>query len=80
MLVQDDMLPRSRWDMGVITELIPSKDGIVRSVGLRTNKGITNRPIVTLYPLEVSENECEYERDESCDINERPKRAAPKEA
>ena len=45
---------RNQWKLGVIIQLHPGKDGLVRSVTLRTTKGnLISRPIEKLYPLEV---------------------------
>lgn len=51
--VYDDH-PRVRWKLAVIERLIPGNDGLVRSAVIRTKDGVTNRPIVKLYPLEVT--------------------------
>ncbi|XP_053400768.1 uncharacterized protein LOC123558691 [Mercenaria mercenaria] len=45
--------PRTRWKLAVVTELIHGNDGLVRSVVIKSEDGITNRPITKLYPLEV---------------------------
>ncbi|KRY28041.1 hypothetical protein T01_6882 [Trichinella spiralis] len=51
-LVTEDTAPRNRWKMGVITELLPGSDGIVRSVRLRTARGVLTRPSRLLVLLE----------------------------
>ncbi|KRY06030.1 hypothetical protein T12_53 [Trichinella patagoniensis] len=43
-LVTEDTVPRNCWKLGVITELLPGSDGIVRSVRLRTARGVLTRP------------------------------------
>ena len=49
-----DETPRNQWKLGVIIQLHQGKDGLVRSVTLRTAKGnLISRPIEKLYPLEV---------------------------
>ena len=48
-----DETPRSRWKLAVVEELIQGKDGLTRAAKIRTNNGVTNRPIVKLYPLET---------------------------
>ena len=49
-----DETPRNQWKLGVIIQLHQGKDGLVRSVTLRTEKGnLISRPIEKLYPLEV---------------------------
>ena len=52
-LVHDDV-PRSRWQLAVIEELIEGLDGYTRAAKIRTAKGTTNRPVAKLFPLEVS--------------------------
>ena len=50
-----DETPRLQWKSAVVTRLLPSADGIVRTVELRTSTGlVTTRPVARLYPLEVS--------------------------
>ncbi|RMX46501.1 hypothetical protein pdam_00020512 [Pocillopora damicornis] len=49
-----DETPRNQWKLGVIIQLHQGKDGLVRSVTLRTARGnLISRPIEKLYPLEV---------------------------
>ena len=48
---------RLNWRLAVIEELITGKDGLVRAANIRTSTGRTNRPIVKLYPLEVTSSE-----------------------
>ena len=52
-LVHNDV-PRARWRLAVIEELIKGLDGLTRSAKIRTKAGRTNRPIAKLYPLEVN--------------------------
>lgn len=52
-LVQEDNCPRMRWPVGIIEELFPSKDGVVRAVKIRTKSGSINRPIQKIHNLEV---------------------------
>ena len=51
-LVHDDG-PRINWKMAVVESLATGKDGQVRSANVRTKSGMTNRPVVKLFPLEV---------------------------
>ncbi|XP_074641175.1 uncharacterized protein LOC141898927 [Tubulanus polymorphus] len=53
-LIEDEE-PRSKWQMGVVTDLHYGRDSLVRFVSLRTKNGSTNRSISKLYPLEVRE-------------------------
>ena len=52
-LVHDDS-PRRNWKLAVIEDLHKGGDGLVRAADIRTSRGRTNRPIIKLYPLEVS--------------------------
>ena len=54
-LIHDDV-PRINWRLAVIEKLIIGNDGLVRAANVRTANGRTNRPIVRLYPLEVTAN------------------------
>ena len=48
--------PRGTWKLGMIEELITSKDNEVRAATVRTASGkLLNRPLNFLYPLECSE-------------------------
>ena len=53
MLVHDDVL-RLQWRLAVVEELIKGLDGIARAVNIQTSAGRTHRPIVKLFPLELS--------------------------
>ena len=69
-IIHDD-IPRNRWKMGVITKLLPGKDGLVRAVTLRTCNGKSiSRPIEKLYPLEMSEVQEEIKEDKNEAANE----------
>ena len=80
-LIHHDKKPKLHWPLGVITELHPGKDGLVRYVSLQTSRGITNRPLFKLYPLEISHEfeslpEKTENSDKSVSSNERPTRRA----
>ncbi|XP_020914628.1 uncharacterized protein LOC110252203 [Exaiptasia diaphana] len=50
-----DSLPRGSWRLGMVNELITSKDGQIRSAKVTLpSKNILTRPINLLYPLECS--------------------------
>ena len=52
-LIHDD-IPRLKWKIAVVEQLIQGKDGYTRAANIRYNGGRTNRPITKLYPLELS--------------------------
>jgi hypothetical protein len=48
------------WKTGIVKELIPSRNGLVRSVTLKTPNGnLINRAIQCLHPLELREDQDE---------------------
>jgi len=51
--VHDDG-PRLKWQLAVVKELQWGQDNAVRLATIQTVNGITSRPIVKLYPLEVN--------------------------
>jgi len=48
--------PRSRWRLARVDSLISGNDGRVRAANIRTDGGMTNRPITKLYPLEIGKD------------------------
>ena len=56
--IHDNCLPRQRWKLGTVQELIHGRDGLVRAAVVRVlSKGVTTeikRPVQRLYPVEVS--------------------------
>ena len=48
--------PKLTWMIGKVEDLTQGGDGLVRSATIRTKNGLTNRPIVKLYPLEINSN------------------------
>ena len=54
-IVQDSDQPRANWKVGRVTEVIHSRDDLIRSARiLMPTKRIITRPLSHLYPLEVS--------------------------
>ncbi|GFU96942.1 DUF5641 domain-containing protein [Trichonephila clavipes] len=56
-LVGDDNKKRLFWALAKIIELIPGRDGKIRTVRLKTEHGKILRPIQRIYPLEIRSNE-----------------------
>ncbi|VDO67595.1 unnamed protein product [Heligmosomoides polygyrus] len=53
-LLQDQNSPRSQWKMGIIQELHPEEDNLVRAVSVRCSNGkVVKRSINLLIPLEL---------------------------
>ena len=44
-----DNVPRMGWPLGLINELFPGRDGIVRCVSVQTAKGVFCRPVQKLH-------------------------------
>lgn len=62
-LIREDNIPRMLWPCCGVLEVFPGKDGLVRSVKLRTAKGIVQRPIQRLHDLEINNGACCTEVD-----------------
>ena len=43
-----------QWRLAMIEELIKGLNGFIRAARIRTSSGKTNRPIVKLFPLEIT--------------------------
>lgn len=52
-LLRENNVPRMNWPLGIITNVFPGSDGIVRGVNVRTAKGELRRPIQKLHDLEI---------------------------
>ena len=51
-LINDDVVKRKAWSMGRVVQLMPSDDGIVRVVKVRTKDGVYTRAVAKLRRLE----------------------------
>ena len=76
-LIHDDKHPRGFWKTGVVEELMPGRDGVVRAATLRVGKkgqaSRLRRPIQRLYPLEVKASDTSNGQDpETTDTNTQP--------
>ena len=61
-VIHDDN-PRVNWKLALVTSINRGRDGLVRSVNLRTANGTTNHPITRLHPLEVQAKEIQCHKD-----------------
>ncbi|GJQ67489.1 hypothetical protein Trydic_g8317 [Trypoxylus dichotomus] len=52
-VIKDDHLPPSRWELGRITEVQPGKDNVVRVVTIRISSGQMKRSVTRVCPLPV---------------------------
>ena len=53
-LISEDKVSRGKWPMGRVDKLLPGKDGLIRTVILKTKKGLLRRPVQRLHRLEAS--------------------------
>ena len=54
-IISSHDIPRSFWQMGRIIEVYPGRDGVVRSVKLKTSNGEVSRPSALLCLLEAAD-------------------------
>ena len=54
-LIREDNVPRLRWLMGVVEQLYPGCDGVVRAADVKTAHGVRRRPVQRLHDLEIAE-------------------------
>ena len=54
LLISEDNVSRGKWPMERVERLVPGKDGLVRIVTLKTQKGRLRRPVQRLHRLEAS--------------------------
>lgn len=52
-LLVDENTPRSLWPLGLISEVIPGRDGLIRSVNIKTKSSNLKRPVTKVVLLEV---------------------------
>ena len=53
-LVREEGKPRLKWPLGKVTKVHKGKDGLVRAVSLKTERGELMRAVKKLHKLEVS--------------------------
>ena len=54
-MIEEDVVPRHTWRLGVVVELLKGSDGYVRGAKVKVGKtkNIIRRPVNRLYPTEV---------------------------
>jgi len=62
-LIGDDVHKRIDWPLARVIEMIPGQDGLDRVLVLKTEKGVLKRPIQRVYPLEITQEEIEFDKD-----------------
>jgi transposase InsO family protein len=65
-VIDDPCLPRGQWPLGVIDEVLPGRDGVVRTVDIRVAKGVLRRPAVKIHPF-IRVGDVEPTRGGECD-------------
>ena len=53
-LVRTDEKNRGKWPLAIVRATYPGRDGVVRAVQVETSKGLLERPVQHLYPLELA--------------------------
>ena len=53
-IIQGDVKDRNQWKLGIVTDLITGRDGVVRGAKLRAGRATLERAVQHLYPLELS--------------------------
>lgn len=71
-LIKEDNIPRMSWPCGIVLEVFPGKDGLIRSVKVKTAKGTLLRPIQRLHDLELYNDSHCNSNDVSEDLVEQP--------
>ena len=51
LLIRKENVKRSLWDMATVERVLPSQDGKVRALELRTHHGLVTRPLGKVFPL-----------------------------
>ena len=58
-LVRGEEKIRLKWPIGIVQEVYPGKDGLVRAVDVKTAKGVVTRPIQKIHDLELTDSKRE---------------------
>lgn len=58
-LIADDELRRQEWMIGRVMNVHPGRDGLIRSVTVKTSKGVRRRPVQRLRLLESANDDNE---------------------
>ena len=53
-LIRDERCKRLQWPMGIVQEVFPGRDGVIRAVRIKTVKGMVTRPIQKVHDLEIN--------------------------
>ena len=53
-IIHSDERNKGKWTLGIITDVFPGPDNIIRAVRVKTSKSYLERAVQHLYPLELS--------------------------
>ncbi|KAK3700055.1 hypothetical protein QZH41_004346 [Actinostola sp. cb2023] len=53
-IIRGDDKNRNKWKLGIVEDLIVGRDGVLRATKLRSGRGILERAVQHLYPLELT--------------------------
>lgn len=68
-MIREDNVPRMSWPIGIVMDVFPSKDNVIRSVKIKTSRGMICRPVQRLHDLEISYTDSEATNIEKCSDN-----------
>ena len=55
-LIRGEGSKRLQWPMGIVHRVYPGRDGLVRTVEVKTTKGLLTRPIQRIHDLEMTDS------------------------
>ena len=64
MLIKGDHKNRAKWNIGIVSELITGRDGVIRGAKLRAGNNYLERAVQHLYPMEL---QCDIEKKDKLD-------------
>ncbi|GBN47847.1 hypothetical protein AVEN_36700-1 [Araneus ventricosus] len=56
-LIGDDSKKQLNWPLAIIMDVLPCRDGKVRTVKVEPQSGVSSRPVQLIFPLELRSNE-----------------------
>ena len=62
-LISEENMPRRTWPLGRIVELFPGSDGLIRTVRVKTSRGVYTRPVQKLHLYESYDNNLSEQPD-----------------
>ena len=65
-LIKNEDRNRRKWKIDIVDKLYYGRDGVIRTVQLRSGKSFKQRPIQYFYPLELN---CDIKREKEKELN-----------